>query len=871
MDDIPAGFAPIETSDIPSGFVPMAEETSPLDLPTGEAPLIMIPNGAVISGASRSGFGPQFIPSIVVKAAKSGVEYDRPAKGGHFLSSFAFDEKNRLEAYRMATGTSVRIGPQTGEIEYLNPQTGRYALALPPGAVMESIEGLAGPAVTLGAETFLATGTALFTKSPALTTFAAASGTFIGEIARLNLGKQMGINKDVTDDQIITAAAKSAGITAAFGVAGQQLMRVGKFVGDVINGRAFNQATLKEMDLSVEEAQKIADDINSRVKTEKLKFDVAQATGDDDLLHMRDTFKRSKNFSKQFGAFDDQQFKSLEEFYSTINRPFNSRLSTPQTGDAVQDVAKSEIQRDLDRQNILVRMKEAELDSASRSIATRPHENLGPILRDVGETQQAEFTLWAREAATSLHNAAGGAPFIANRATHEAVSRIDDQVRSALFPSVQKPQRGLIGEEMDGDTIRKVFDPNARFTFIEAWEAISALKRIERVASKGLSTDAPEVGAVRSLYQALESDLRHSAQNSPLADQYDAFIRKYAQEKRRLDEGLVGQIMEKRGGKNGRYVIADDQVFMRFFTPGSDRAAKEILELVKNNPEQMQGVREAIGDFYKRTVMTDGRVDMAKHKAFMERYSRAAQVFFNKAEMRIFAKPGQVEQALRARETARRDAVDRINQTFEADIANLNNPGKVLSLVMDPSNPDKARQMMTMLDRTPDVKRAVRHQFVKQMTDRIHTMRRPGEPSLSFSPANLDRFLNGRGGDAGHRGIVKEVMGETYLKDMDTLNQALKIVSREARFPNRSNTAFWTDTVKNISRAYVGLFTRPGRMVTAIDRLRGRAAERVLANAMLNPENMRELMALAGRDLRSEKAAAIVSALGGSALLQDYD
>ncbi len=36
----------------------------------------------------------------------------------------------------------------------------------------------------------------------------------------------------------------------------------------------------------------------------------------------------------------------------------------------------------------------------------------------------------------------------------------------------------------------------------------------------------------------------------------------------------------------------------------------------------------------------------------------------------------------------------------------------------------------------------------------------------------------------------------------------------------RSNSAFWIDTVKGLARAYVGLFTRPGRIITALAALR---------------------------------------------------
>ena len=157
----------------------------------------------------------------------------------------------------------------------------------------------------------------------------------------------------------------------------------------------------------------------------------------------------------------------------------------------------------------------------------------------------------------------------------------------------------------------------------------------------------------------------------------------------------------------------------------------------------------------------------------------------------------------------------------------------------------------------------------KAMAERVAGEFRNGE--RFFSAANFDKFLNGKSGEAGFASVLGNVFSKQYVKDLQTLNRALAIASREARHPNRSNTAFWTQTVKNLARAYVGLFTRPGRFITAIASIRGRASNRVFVNAMLNPRNARALMSLQGVDLRTQKAAALVGALGGGALLQDFE
>lgn len=878
--------------------------TTPLEAPeVAPSPFEDDPVGPLEVGDER------FVPRLTLTAAKAGVSFDKPAPVGHFLSSLAIDKERRVTAFskalsdRFGSKVKTRIGKKTGEIEYLDPETNRWTLTLPPDSGMEIVEGMGGPLMTVGGEAIAGIATAIFSRSPALVTVASSGGAFAGEVIRLTLGRQMGVNEGVSDGDIIKAAAQEAGIALAGGLVADRLVRVGKFFIDAASGRVLPKSTLDALDTgaggpdaenlfsNVDEAADVARRVNEVVTETKLKFNMAQTTNDEELLVLQDYFRRSSEYRAEFGAFEAQQQKALQEFQRVINLPYRARspaaapgeaaqATTGEAGERVQDVARAVVEGRQVRQDVLVKTAEAQLDDAVIAIPDRPFEGFGNPVREFVSGEQEAFREWADDAARNLHRLSGGTEFIPNRRTLAVVNDIDATVSRALFPSVQQPQRRLIGnidlteiEGTDGEMIEaignKIFDPEARYTFQEAWEAISALKRVTRTASKGLSTDEPEVGAVKRLYQALEGDLREAAQASPLREQYDLFRQQYRVQKTRLDKGIVGQVMRRREGGMSPFVVADEKVFREFFTPGTNREANELFALIGNNPEQMQGMREAIGDFYKRAVMEGGRVDPRKHAQFMRAYQRPMSVFFQRDEILNFARVGQAEKVVRARTEARKSAVQRINKSFEADLANLNNPGKVVGLIMDPNNPDKTRQLVSMLKDTPDVLRGVRAEFRKEMAERSAGTFQGGERMLS--PANFDRFLNGKSGEKGFRGVATQLFGDEYVNNLDTLNAALKIASRETKFPNRSNTAFWADTVKNLARAYVGLFTRPGRMITALDRFRGRAGNRVLMRAIMNPEDARKLLELKGVDMRSRQAIRIIGAMGGTALLESFE
>lgn len=840
----------------------------------------------------------------IKKAADAGVAFNAPADKGHFLASFAFDGKNKLEAYKRDLGEKARVrrGPKTGRIEYFNKDEGRFALANPPGLRLADIEGLAGQAVIFGPE-FIGGATAAFVaKHPAMVQLGAGAGAFVGEIARLKTGQALGINQNINDDQIIQSAAEEGAISVVGGLAAEKIMRFGKFIIDTYNGRILTKQVADTLDMEMIDAQKVADTINDKVSETQMRFNMAQATNDEDLLSTQEMLSKSQEYRKEFGEFSNEQFRALKEYRDKINSPFRSSLDETATNEKVKDVANTILDDKLTRSNVFLDMKKAELRAASVSIKDRPFESLGETIREIGSQEQQAFKQWADDAAVRLNRTAGGNAFIEHKETTNVINQLSTEARRSLLRLQEQAKQRLVIKPPDIETIdivdpkgnvissidpegvvgvNKIFDPDEKLTFKETWDAISYLKGLSRISAKGLSTETPSVGDVIRLTHALETDLRTSAQSTALRGEYDDYIVNYAKEKRRLDEGIVGAMMTRKGTA-GRYKIADDKVFAGVFTPGSDRGAKELFELVKNSPSGLRAIRESLGDAYKRIVVKDGRIDANAHDRFIRQQARSMSHFFDKKEMAKMKQPLAIEKALRAQEVQEDVLINKLSKTFDAEVTNLS-PTGLMGFVMDARNPQKAKQLMNMLKGQPvqkvgklgltdkgrpDLIRAVRAQFTKEIRERTAGIFRNGE--REFSAANFDKFLNGKGGERGFKETIREIMGEQYLDDLTTFNTALKIVSRETKFPNRSNTAFWTDTVKNISRAYVGLFTRPGRFITAMDRLRGRAANRLIAKAMLNPESMRELMALRGVSMESAKAVSFMGSMGASVLLKDF-
>jgi hypothetical protein len=87
--------------------------------------------------------------------------------------------------------------------------------------------------------------------------------------------------------------------------------------------------------------------------------------------------------------------------------------------------------------------------------------------------------------------------------------------------------------------------------------------------------------------------------------------------------------------------------------------------------------------------------------------------------------------------------------------------------------------------------------------------------ALNFK--KLDSYLFGTGvdGTCAKAVALKELFGEEYMVGLNTLRTALKTAQREAVAPDRSNTSTARADLNDVARAYLGLFTRSGRILTA--------------------------------------------------------
>ena len=177
-------------------------------------------------------FGGAFEPESTFKpttsdiAKQAGVSVDNPATSkARFGASLGYNQEQKALAIKNSLSklykqdVDVRIGPNTGQLEYKNPETNQYALVDAPGLDMGDFADLGGDAMVILpdlAATVVGTVYSGGNIPAGITAGGLAAG--IGEYSRLKLGQKLyNINMDLTDEQLFYEGLKTAGISIGAG------------------------------------------------------------------------------------------------------------------------------------------------------------------------------------------------------------------------------------------------------------------------------------------------------------------------------------------------------------------------------------------------------------------------------------------------------------------------------------------------------------------------------------------------------------------------------------------------------------------------------------------------------------------------------
>ena len=845
---------------------------------------------------------PAFRPTVEELAGKSGVSLNDPASGkARALASLGYNQEQRILAIKQTLSTAygqnidVRVGPSTGELEYYNPEKKQYALVDQPRMEWEDFADLSGDAMVIIPDIAATIGVGILTGGAGGIT-AGAAAAMAGEYARLKLGQKYGINKDMTDEQLWKSIKTTGAISFGAGVFGLGAIKTIKGINNMIKGRVVPDDVLSSLDdVMVKESDAVAKTINDALDTakinSKLKYTLAEALDDPDLLATQAAFENVKRlgYVNEFRTFGRKQADALNNYFKILKSGFDtvpmknvtpigpegpvvktigeriSGVSTdasakiPSTYDAgvlIQKVIKEDQNPII--KNIIKKQQQSE-ELLTKSVFNLPDGSVKTtgvetrsIINDLGK----KYKIAVKEAGDSLDEAAG-------------VKVINTDVIAKTIKTLsEKEKMNLINiAKVEGIFKKKVFDniinPEGKISLASARETISTLSKLIRDKEIGSVTgEAIDVGRLKFLKSAFIEQVKKNA-GKHYVDELENFNNLVIKNKQLLNNETISKLTSI---ENGILKVADEDVFLSTFKKGigSGKTAKEVYDVIRQSPDALNAYKNSIYELYKTKVLTNGVPNLTKHNAFIKSYEAPLKQFFNATEFSKISRIGGLQKIIENNAKIATQTQDKLFKSFAGRLEN-GSPQDIFKKIYAPNRIGEIIELKKILIKNPEIYKAFQRNVLSDLNESVMTSTANRLGIKTIDAKSFDVYLNGKGGEKGYRAALEQIFGKEYVKNLDILNSALQISARKP--PSRAAEGVVGNFFTDIVRARVGQFTTAGRMFTAARRIFSSTSNRVIKNALLNPQSLKELIELKNLKPSSKRAAIILHKLGGDIFL----
>ena len=813
-----------------------------------------------------------FKPTTADIAEQGGVSVNDPASSkARFAASLGLNQEEKALAVKNVLSNAfkqdidVRIGPDTGVLEYFNPNTKEYALVDKPGLDVGDIADLGGDALVLLPDLgFTIAATVYSGGNIPLGIGVGALAAGVGEFLRLKWGQSYGANLNLSDEDLLNEAFKTAGISATAGTLGVGAAKLIKAANNVLKGRLFgniDEGIKTAESAKVKEAKEISDQINQKLEDagikSKLKYTLAEAADDKDLLAIQRSLEevRRLGYTKEFNEASLEKATALNSYFKLLKDKFGT--ATGSTYDTGKDIVKVLDERNTDVIKNLIKKQKASEDLLTKSVFNLPGGNFkttGVEFRNVISQLSDNYKKDVAEAAAKLDQVTG-LKSINTKEISDAINKLSNQQKQDFVKLAEV--EGLFKKEF----FELLENPNATIPLANARQTISTLGAKIRNSEKGLAAgDDVAVGVLKTLKNAFTNQVKKDAGPEYL-NELQRFNDLVIRNKELLNNDIIAKITNREVGNVLK--IGDEAIFETTFKKGvgSDKVAKQVHDVISQSPDAMNAYKNSIFDFYKKEVLDQaGKPNLVKHNAFMKNYEKILKVFFNRAEFDQIKRIGGLKANIEKTNKLFTNTQKELNKSFEGRLLDAS-PQEIFNKIYKPGNIGEIKTLKNILQKNPDIYKKFQRDVITDLNERVFT--RSDRLSLDrVLDANaFNKYLNGGGGERGFKSALTEIFGKDYVKDLETLNKALQIASRKAPPAQQGvvGSAF-TDLI----RARLGQFTFAGRLFTAGRRIFTATANRVFARALLDPNSLKDLLALRNLKTGSKQAAVILAKLGGS-------
>ena len=777
-----------------------------------------------------------------------------------FAQALARDDVNKAIAAKEVLNNyfnediPIRMGTETEELEFLNPNTGKYELLNAYGLDAGDVAKFGTYGVFVIPEivaTVAATG--IFPGS-GIAASAVSSAAF--ETARLAIGHSIyGINKTEKGfiDYLENEGKDMAILNSTLTAAGYSVPKLYRMVKDLKRFGKINAAEFGGRIGDAEDAFKLVNKINDRLvelgTKKKLRFTLGQAGNDGELLALQSAYESNPKYGVKgiFDTFNKKQAEALDTYMALMAKEYNfkglSGKDNILSDELGKKIREKLAERLLPKQKILTNALEKAENDLTNAVIKLPDgstKEAGTQIRNVIDSLYDDFEQSFTDKYTALF-AAGGGRKVNTNIINAAVKELNQRQKNTLFKKY--PNIETFFNAPKGKTI----------SINKLKNTLSDLRRFDREIQKGIIPieGAPVEGAVSKLIGAIKNQLKTDLGVDDVW--YREFLKldkTYAKNKD-LYKGVIAKLMST---KNGRLVIADEDVFKQTFKKGAGQIQRidDVYALLKKRPDLIQTYKEQILGAYKNVVdpASTGKINLVAHQKFLNDYQYALETFFGgKSGFKQIEKIGELAKKVETTSLKRNKLMKKLGTSTNGKIESMD-PDKIFAFLYNNKSPSTLNKVMSVL---------------KQDKDLLTAFQTVAKDDLLFKVTdNRGNFMFDKFADylKNNEKIIKTTFADNpkFIKDLGMMRDALEITTRTSaqKTIGRAETA-----LNDVIRARLGQFTVAGRTFTALKKIVRSDVDKQLAEIITDPKRLDDLIKLKNVKKDSKLAKQIITRLFG--------
>ena len=823
----------------------------------------------------------------------------------------------------------LRIGPVSNRLEFKDPRfEGKYNVT-DPFATMQNLADLPGDIADISADTLLpiaaevtaGVGAALIpgvgqTGVPSIIAASVAGGTT--SLARLLFAKQQGLLPDeITNDEIIDQALQEGAWSAAFGIGGTAafklfrpvLRSIGlanpKFDFDIdeatfvrayekyINSPAGKKAAEKGItpssaqileagarDARPAEAGAMQAAATELAEREALiRTSPARDTAEGILTPSRTSALAAESAVKE-ATQEAPMPIGVEGQAARMGEAERLRL-----GEGIQREAATRLQVQTEQLRNSIDLELSNADKAISDAVNLPStvadpSNLGRAAQDaiadsyenassqIGKRYEDLFKRWSESTGRSLDSIQ----------VNQGAIRPSEAVQFALDIKKTLPERPFASPE-DTKVINKVLDSfllDQKGAAVKVKpvslrtinENIRDLRRLERKAYKAAQRgeDAPSPETISGMVKALEDSrarvLNRKDAPEGLAEELRSLDDAFAEFSTKFRNTQKSAIAQLRNAKNPE--AAWNLLFRK--DRNGKTAVLDIADEIKSpeNASLYYDVGAAVRDKWLKTVVKrDSRgqitkIDVNAHNRFLDEYGAVMDSYLNTAERNALASATDFSEQVLQTQARQQAALQDIQRKFDLAGGRQLEPESIFEQTWKNDRFAKFEEVNLLLRQSPELSDTFKAFVYKDIWNPAEGRVKTFNGRQVMDPDAMREYIEG------NKDKLKTLFGQEYINNLNVVIDATEaaltdVPTRGARKEGNMLTG--------IIRGYVGMFTRPGRFLTAFNKVRGNVKEDALTTALADPRAMAEA---AKASMKSPLASELERTIG-RVLLGRYD